>query len=396
MKVLVCNVGSTSLKFRLFGMPEETLLAVGRVERVGSEDKAVFGYADPVRGTSLTQEGQCIPTYTDGIRRFLGCLLDPDTGALHSLKELDRIGFKTVLSRGYPGVHLLTEEVLQGMRDYLVVAPAHNGPYLEAIGQFRKLLPDTPLVGVFETAFHRTIPLHRRLYSVPYDWYTDHGVQKMGYHGASHGFVADRIADMYGAGQKVISCHLGGSCSLCAIDDGKSVDSSFGFSLQAGVLHSTRNGDIDPYVLPFMESRGMSMEEITRALEKNSGLLGISGVSGDLRFVQEAADAGNGRAALAVDMFVNDILKTAGAFYAELGGLDHLVFTGGIGEHRPRIRKRVCDGIAHFGIRLDDGRNEAAGDTEAVISADGSPVTVHVIPAGEEIAVARRTYALEL
>ncbi len=388
MKVLVSNVGSTSLKFKLFDMPAETVLCEGKVERVGSEADAIFSYRNPDAGFSVTEEGLSIPTYTDGILRFLGHMTDREHGAVADVGEIGAVGFKTVLSRDHYGDHELTEEVLQGMRDYLVVAPAHNGPYLEAIGQFKKILPDARMVGAFETAFHTTIPLENRLYAVPYEWYEKYGVMKMGYHGASHSFIASQVG-----GGKVISCHLGGSCSLCAIDNGKSVDSSFGFSLQTGIPHSTRVGDADMFLIPFMESRGMDREEIYRQLSKNSGLLGISGVSGDFRHVQEAMEAGDPRAALAIDVFVTALVRTIGAFHAELGGLDTLVFTGGIGEHSPLVRERVCRRLAHLGVRLDEAKNNACTGG-GVISADDSPVRVLAIPANEELGVARRTVAV--
>ena len=385
MKVLVSNVGSTSLKFKLFEMPQEKVLCEGKVERVGSDADAIFSYRNPDTGFSVTEEGLSIPTYTDGIRRFLRCMTDETHGAIAHIREIEAVGFKTVLSKGHYGDHELTEEVLQGMRDYLVVAPAHNGPYLEAIGQFRELLPDARMVGAFETAFHTTIPLENRIYPVPYEWYEKYGVMKMGYHGASHSFIASQAGD-----GKVISCQLGGSCSLCAMEDGKSIDSSFGFSLQTGIPHSTRVGDADMFLIPFMEAQGMDREEIYRQLSKNSGLLGISGVSGDYRHVQEAMEAGNPRAALAVDMFIVSLVRTIGAFYAELGGLDTLVFTGGIGEHSPLVRERVCGRLSHLGIRLDGEKNAA---DERVISSPDSHVRVLVIPANEELGVARRTVA---
>ena len=222
MKILICNAGSTSLKFKLWEMPDGKELASGRVERVGSE-RAIFQY---VHGDyKLEQEPVVIPDYTAGIRRFLDVLSGGNSPAIVSLDEIEAVGFKTVLAKGFYGVHELTEEVLEGMRAYLTVAPAHNSCYLEAISVFENLLPQVRRVGVFETAFHRTIPLAHRLYPVPYEWYEKYGVMKMGYHGASHGYIARRLAGK----RRVISCHLGGSGSICAILDGKSIDNSFGF-----------------------------------------------------------------------------------------------------------------------------------------------------------------------
>ena len=394
MKVLAANVGSTSLKFKLFEMPEETALCEAKIERVGSRDKAIFAYGSLVTGKHYRLEGQCIPDYTTGIRMFLDALVSGEYGVIKSVGEIDRIGFKTVLSKGFYGVHELTDEVMDGMRDYLFIAPVHNAAYLEAIGQFDSLLPDVPKIGVFETAFHTTIPTERRIYGVPYEWYEKYGLMRMGYHGASHGYIAQE-SRAYGKAGRVISCHLGGSCSVCAIQDSRSVDTSFGFSLQSGLIHANRTGDADPYMIPFLQSEGLSAEEIEDGLSKHGGLLGISGVSNDMRDLQSAAESGNERARLAVDAFVSGIIKQVGAFYAELGGLDQLVFTGGIGEHSASVRNAVCSQLRHLGIELDEEKNGAPAPV-GVISAAGSAVLVTVIPANEELGVARETAAYEL
>ena len=394
MKVLAANVGSTSLKFKLFEMPEETALCEAKIERVGSRDKAIFAYGSLVTGKHYRLEGQCIPDYTTGIRMFLGALVSGEYGVIKSVGEIDRIGFKTVLSKGFYGVHELTDAVMDGMRDYLFIAPVHNAAYLEAIGQFNNLLPDVPKIGVFETAFHTTIPIERRIYGVPYEWYEKYGLMRMGYHGASHGYIAQESC-AYGKAGRVISCHLGGSCSVCAIQDGRSVDTSFGFSLQSGLIHANRTGDADPYMIPFLKSEGLSAEEIEDGLSKHGGLLGISGVSNDMRDLQSAAESGNERARLAVDAFVSGIIKQIGAFYAELGGLDQLVFTGGIGEHSAFVRNAVCSQLRHLGIELDEEKNSAS-ESVGVVSEAGSAVLVTVVPANEELGVARETAAYEL
>ena len=394
MKVLAANVGSTSLKFKLFEMPEEAALCEAKIERVGSRDKAIFAYGSLVTGKHYRLEGQCIPDYTTGIRMFLEALVSGEYGVIKSVGEIDRIGFKTVLSKGFYGVHELTDAVMDGMRDYLFIAPVHNAAYLEAIGQFNNLLPDVPKIGVFETAFHTTIPIERRIYGVPYEWYEKYGLMRMGYHGASHGYIAQESC-AYGKAGRVISCHLGGSCSVCAIQDGRSVDTSFGFSLQSGLIHANRTGDADPYMIPFLKSEGLSAEEIEDGLSKHGGLLGISGVSNDMRDLQSAAESGNERARLAVDAFVSGIIKQIGAFYAELGGLDQLVFTGGIGEHSAFVRNAVCSQLRHLGIELDEEKNSAS-EAVGVVSAAGSAVLVTVVPANEELGVARETAAYEL
>ena len=365
-----------------------------KIERVGSRDKAIFAYGSLVTGKHYRLEGQCIPDYTTGIRMFLEALVSGEYGVIKSVGEIDRIGFKTVLSKGFYGVHELTDAVMDGMRDYLFIAPVHNAAYLEAIGQFNNLLPDVPKIGVFETAFHTTIPIERRIYGVPYEWYEKYGLMRMGYHGASHGYIAQESC-AYGKAGRVISCHLGGSCSVCAIQDGRSVDTSFGFSLQSGLIHANRTGDADPYMIPFLQSEGLSAEEIEDGLSKHGGLLGISGVSNDMRDLQRAAESGNERARLAVDAVVSGIIKQIGAFYAELGGLDQLVFTGGIGEHSAFVRNAVCSQLRHLGIELDEEKNSAS-ESVGVVSAAGSAVLVTVVPANEELGVARETAAYEL
>ena len=437
MKILVSNVGSTSLKFKLFEMPRETVLCTGKVERVGSPDDAIFAYENLQTGYHMEQI--CgIPGYTEGIAAFTACMTDPDPkiGVLSDIREVDAVGFKTVAAKGFYGVHELTEEVIRGMEEFMSVAPAHNSAYLEAIGCFREMLPDARFIGVFETAFHRTIPERRAVYSLPYEWYEKYGIRKLGYHGASHSYAASVLEEMYGSTGKAVTCHLGGSGSLCAIENGKSVDTSFGMSLQVGLPQSNRVGDLDPYVIRFLEEQGLAPKEILEAMTKRSGLLGVSGVGKDLRYIMEAKEQGNARAALAVDMFVDSILRYIGAYAAEMGGIDHLVFTGGIGENSVYVREKVCEKLAFLGLEFDadanrrvnckvgeDKRednsedsgksnsvavtsessvaNEASDEGERsvakekgvhLISKEGSRVTALVIPANEEIIVGRRTY----
>ncbi|MBQ8610624.1 MAG: acetate/propionate family kinase [Oscillospiraceae bacterium] len=389
MNVLVCNAGSTSLKFKLLAMPEEETLAVCKIERICSGGDSVFQYTNPKTGKAWKQSGMAIESYSSGIRLFLEYLTDSEYGALQDAAQIDRVGFKTVLSKGFSGDFELTEEVLQGMRDWLPIARVHNGAYLEAIAAMREVLPDTCFVGAFETAFHSTIPLQQRIFGVPYEWYEKYGLQRMGYHGASHSYIADCLNALHPQGYKAISCHLGGSCSVCAIENGKSMDTSFGFSLQSGVLHAARAGDVDCDVFAFLKAQGVAEEEILKGLQEKGGLLGISGVSSDLRYVQNAMDT-NPRAKLAVDAFVAGVIRYIGAFYAELGGLDELVFTGGIGENAALIRKMICEKLPHLGIQISDERNT---ENAAVLSPAESRVTVRIIPTDEELCVARRTAA---
>lgn len=390
MKVLICNAGSTSLKFKLYEMPACTVLATGKVERVGSQDDAIFGYCNTSTGYKVDARKQNIPDYAVGIRKFLFELTEGEGAGLSNIKEIERVGYKSVLSKDHYGIHEIDEGVMQGMRDFFPLAPVHNSAYLKAIETVQTVLPDAKHVGVFETAFHRDIPLERKIYGVPYEWYETYGIQRLGYHGASHGYIADCLNAEKKA-YKAISCHLGGSASICGILNGKSVDTSFGISLETGLIHANRVGDMDPTMIHFLKQVGLSEEEILQGCQKRGGLLGISGVSNDLRYVMEAADQGNARAKLAVDVFVTGIVHYIGAFFLDLGGLTDLVFTAGIGEHSDRVRSMVCEKLAVIGVKLNEEANRAHAP---VISAPDSKVTVHVIATDEELGIARRTYEL--
>lgn len=384
VKILICNAGSTSLKFKLWDMPEFTVLAEGRVERVGS-DNAIFSYKSDKGSTG--KDGISVPDYTAGIQLFLDALSSSELRAVDKLDEIAAVGYKTVLSKDHYGVHELSDDVLDGMRAYFTVAPAHNGPYLEAISVFKKLLPDVKQVGVFETAFHRTIPEERCVFPIPYEWTQKYGIRRMGYHGASHGYIAERLKDY----RRVVSCHLGGSASICAILDGKSMDNSFGFSLQMGIPHASRTGDVDVYIVPYLLGQGLSLDEIYEGLGKNGGLKGISGTSGDMRDIEEAIQNGSERAELALKVLATHILRYIGAYSMEIGGLDALAFTGGIGENSIRLRSMILDGMAHLGVKVDEAAN-GAGSGERRITTDDSDVAVYVIPANEEYMVVRETY----
>lgn len=390
MKVLICNAGSTSLKFKLYEMPACTVLATGKVERVGSQDDAIFGYCNTSTGYKVDARKQNIPDYAVGIRKFLFELTEGEGAGLSNIKEIERVGYKSVLSKDHYGIHEIDEGVMQGMRDFFPLAPVHNSAYLKAIETVQTVLPDAKHVGVFETAFHRDIPLERKIYGVPYEWYETYGIQRLGYHGASHGYIADCL-NAEKKEYKAISCHLGGSASICGIMNGKSVDTSFGMSLETGLIHANRVGDMDPTMIHFLKQVGLSEEEILQGCQKRGGLLGISGVSNDLRYVMEAADQGNARAKLAVDVFVTGIVHYIGAFFLGLGGLTDLVFTAGIGEHSDRVRSMVCEKLAVIGVKLNEEANRAHAP---VISAPDSKVTVHVIATDEELGIARRTYEL--
>ena len=387
MKILICNAGSTSLKFKLWEMPEYAVLAEGRVERVGSEN-AIFSYSSPAG--KIHRENLSVPDYTAGIQLFLDALTGGELGVLASLEEISAVGYKTVLSKDHYGVHFLTEDVLEGMRAFYTVAPAHNGPYLEAISVFQRLLPEVRQVGVFETAFHQTIPMERRVFPIPYEWTEKYGILRMGYHGASHGYIAERLGRQH---RRIVSFHLGGSASLCAILDGKSMDNSFGFSLQMGIPHASRTGDVDVYIVPFLLAQGLTLDEIYEGLGKNGGLKGISGTSGDMRDIEAAIESGSARAELALKVLSTHILRYIGAYSMEIGGLDAVAFTGGIGENCVRLRRMVLEGMAHLGVVIDVEANEH-GSGERLVTQDSSKIAAYVIPANEEFMVVRETYRI--
>ncbi|HHY36531.1 MAG TPA: acetate kinase [Firmicutes bacterium] len=388
MLILIANVGSTSLKYKLFDMETEEVLAVGKVERVGNPP-SLFSHEAP--GVNFRGKEVVAEDHTGAIKLMLDALVDPAGGVIKDLAEIAGVGFKTVHARGVSGSCLLTEEVIAAMEEYEGIAPAHNPPYLAAIRIFQKLLPGKPLVGVFETAFHQTMPPEAYLYGVPYEWWEKYGIRRYGFHGASHRYVSERVRELFGPVRHLVSCHLGGSASLCAIKDGRSIDTSMGFSPQAGILHSNRCGDVDPFILYYLVEKGhYTWAEAKKALVTNGGLKGLSGVSGDVRDIEAAAARGDERAAVALEVFCYGIKKYIGAYAAILGGLDVVAFTGGIGENGNAVREKVLEGLEFLGLQLDREKNQVRGQ-EALISTPDSRVKVMVIPANEEIIVARET-----
>ena len=388
MLILVTNVGSTSLKFKLYRMEDEQILASGKIDRIGGK-ASTFSYS--AKGAAFTWE-VVAGNYSEAIRLMVEALTSEEAGVISSLSEVEAVGFKTVHAKNISGSVLLDECVIKAMEDYNDVAPAHNPPYVTAIRMFQEAMPGKPLVGVFETSFHQSMPDYAFMYSVPYSWYEQYGVRRFGFHGASHRYVSERISSLLGTDQvRLVSCHLGGSSSLCAVYNGKSVDTSMGFSPQAGPLQGTRCGDIDWFAaLHVIKEAGISLDDAARQLVKEGGLKGISGVSSEMRDVEAAAAQGNDRARLAIDMFCYAIKKYIGAYAAALRGLDVVAFAGGIGENSTNIREKILGGLEFMGIELDKARN-TSGSAERLISADTSKVKVFVVPTNEEIIVARET-----
>jgi len=390
MKILVANVGSTSFKYRLFDMADESVLAEGRLERIGS----VLSPVNHHIGSLKIETEQVFPDYPSAIGDVITRLTDRNTGVLKDLTELDAVGFKTVHMRGQSGTYLLDEDILGRMADYNDLAPAHNPPYIQAIRIFADLYPELPLVGLFEPAFHTTIPDYAYIYGVPYAWYQKYGVRKYGFHGASHRYVAQIVPRLLGRDPnnlKTISCHLGGSSSLCAIKNGQSIDTSMGFSPQDGLLNGTRNGSLDAFIIPFvMDRENLTTRDIRRILSDESGLLGISGVSGDVRDLEAAMKGGNDRARLALEACCYGAKKEIGAFSAAMGGLDAIAFAGGIGERSIEVRHRICDGLAFLGVHLDGNANRNAPE-QGTISSPHSKVKILIVKTDEERIVAQAT-----
>jgi acetate kinase len=393
LKVLVANLGSTSFKYRLFDLsdPAEPVLARGAIERIGSPSAKVV-----VRSARGERELVCkIADHGEAVQLCLGQLTDPEIGVLHDAGEVAAIGFKAVHARGLTGVHLVDDAVLAAMEAFAAVAPAHNPPYTKAMRMLRDRFPGLPLVAAFETGFHRTIPEARQRYAIPEEWATKLGVRRWGFHGASHRYIAGRMAELLGRGDiKLISCHLGGSSSLCAIRNGESIACSLGMSPQSGLPHNNRVGDFDVFALPvILQETGKTLEQVLEILANQSGLEGLSCAGCDLRDIEAAAAAGNARAQLAIDVFIASIRHYLGAFLLELGGAQAIVFTGGIGENSSAIRAGVCRELSWFGIELDPVLN-AAGAAERRVSTTGSRVQVWCVPTNEEIVVARQAKQL--
>lgn len=359
MNILVANLGSTSLKYRVLEMPSERLLAKGALERV-------------------TDYRQAISAISTG-------------GA-----SVDAVAFKAVHGGPrYAGTFLVDDGVLAALEEYLPAAPAHNTIYLTGIRAFQEAMPGTPLVAAFETEFHRTIPEYAYLYGVPGEW-RDRGVRRYGFHGASHQYIAGRVPEFLGvspAGLRLISCHLGGSSSMCAIRGGESVDTTMGFSAQSGLEHATRHGDLDVFaVLYMMERNGWDLKEVARQLVKTGGLAGLSAVpGGDVRDLEKSASEGNRNAAVALEVLAYQVKKTIGAYAAAMGGLDAIAFTGGIGENSAPLRARALSHLEFLGVRLDPVLN-TSGSGDRLVSAPGSAVKVAVLSTNEELVVARRAY----
>ncbi len=395
MKTLTVNCGSSSLKYQLFDMETEAILAKGMVDRIGT-DGANLKHDSVGRGKITIRSG--IPNHSVAVQDMVQALRDEEYGAVKSIDEISAIGHRVV--HGGEKFHdsiVIDGEVSAAIQECIKFAPLHNPLNLMGIEACQKLCPGVPQVAVFDTAFHQTMPKYVYLYAIPYEYYEKHGVRRYGFHGTSHQFVANRAAEVLGKplkDLKMITAHLGNGCSITAIQHGKSQETSMGLTPLNGLMMGQRSGDIDPAMIPFMaEMEKTDAEGVVNVLNKKSGLLGVSGVSHDMRDVEKAMAEGNERAAIAHKMFCHRIKKYIGTYAAGMGGLDVLVFTAGIGENDALVREVACAGLEYIGLELDPKRN-AEGPRERIISSDKSKVTVMVVPTNEELMIARETLRL--
>ena len=392
MKILVANLGSTSIKLKLFEMQTEQVFARVHLERIG-ESYSPISYFDPDVG-----EHNSLVNAVDiesGLHAALAQLTHPESGCLNALSELDGIGFKAVHAGDFYGPALVDDELIARMGSFNAAAPKHNPAYCLGMQLMQKIAPTVPQVAHFETGFHQTIPDFAWIYSVPYEWYQKYGIRRYGFHGSSFTYLAQRTPALLNRpvdDLSMIVCHLGGSSSICAIQNGRSIDTSMGFTPQAGIPMGTRSGDFDPFVIPYIMDRlDYNTTDIRTELSENGGLLGISGISADLRDLEEAAVNGVLRAKLSLQAFAYTVKKYIGAYAASLGGLDVLVFSGGIGENSPKMRARICNGLDFLGISLDRKLNKKCCGAEMLISEFDAMVPVWVVPTNEELIVARAT-----
>ncbi len=392
MKILVINAGSSSLKYQLLDADTHAVLAKGLCERIGIDGHLKH---TPGNGKKVFDENVPMPTHAEGIQKVLELLTSAEHGVISSVGEIDAVGHRVVHGgEKFAGSTLITPEVVAAVEECIPLAPLHNPANIIGIRACQEVMPGVPMVAVFDTAFHQTMPSKAFVYALPYEYYREDKVRRYGFHGTSHRFVtmeAAKLLDRPLEALKLISCHLGNGSSICAVDGGKSVDTSMGFTPLAGVPMGTRCGDLDPAILEYLMKRhNLSMEEMQAVLNKKSGVLGISGVSSDFRDLDAAADEGNERAQLALERFRYDISKYIGAYAAAMGGVDAVIFTAGLGENSAETRAAICQNLAFMGIRIDGEKNKVRG--QAVdISAEGAAVRTLVIPTNEELMIAMDT-----
>jgi acetate kinase len=394
--ILVLNCGSSSVKYELMDIEDSLILAKGLVEKVGMEDAVVnhhFLRGEDYDDIKLVKN---IPTHREGIRIIVDLLMNDEHGVVADISEIHGIGHRVVHGgEQYTSSAYITNDVKNDIKKYIELAPLHNPHHLAGIEACDNLIPNHDQVAVFDTAFHQTMPEKAYIYALPYEMYKEYGIRKYGFHGTSHQYVSQRAAQMYQkriSDLKIISCHLGNGSSICAINKGKSIDTSMGFTPLAGLVMGTRTGDFDPAILLYIMSKGaLSLSEVNTLINRHSGLYGLSGISRDFREIMKKHKEGHDRAKLAVDIFVYRIKHYIGAYIAKMNGLDILLFTAGIGENSPDLRRMVCENMEYLGIDLDEEKNISCGNGEGVISSDSSEVKIMCIPTNEELLIARET-----
>ncbi len=395
MKIIILNCGSSSIKYQLINMPEQQVLAKGLVEKIGLDGSRIKHNNETGQEIIIEEN---IVNHQFGMEAVLDLLVSKESGSLQSLSEIDAVGHRVVHGgEDFSGSVPITDEVIAALEKNVELAPLHNPPNLEGIYTMQRLLPNVPQVGVFDTAFHQTMPEHVYQYAVPYVLYEKYKVRRYGFHGTSHKYVSARaceILDIDINTQKIITCHLGNGASIAAIKNGKSYDTSMGMTPAEGLIMGTRTGDLDPGALLYMaEKEDTSIKETSNLLNKKSGMLGISGISSDMRDIEIAAEGGNHRAKLALKMYAYRAKKYIGAYAAALGGVDLIVFTGGIGENDPETRKRILTGLEFMGVKTNPEKAGIRGK-ETVISTTDSKVIVMVVPTDEELMIAKDTYEI--
>ncbi len=395
MKILVLNCGSSSIKYKLFDMDSKSVIAQGGVEKIGLKD-SFLKFTLPDGSKKILEKD--IPEHTAGVQFILHTLIDPEYGAIRSMEEIDAVGHRMVhAGEKFSKSVLLTPEVLEAFTACNDLAPLHNPANLKGVNAIKAILPQVPQVGVFDTAFHQTMPDYAYLYAVPYELYTKYGVRRYGFHGTSHRYVSQRVCEFLGVkpeGLRIITCHIGNGGSITAVKDGRSIDTSMGLTPLEGLMMGTRSGDIDAGAVTYiMEKEHLDVAGVSTLLNKKSGVLGIFGESSDMRDLEAAVAAGNEKARLAENMYFYRIKKYIGAYAAALGGVDVIVFTGGVGENQASARWGACEGLEFMGVKLDAERNKVRGE-EAVISTDDSKVKVVVIPTDEELMIASDTLSI--
>lgn len=395
MKVLVINCGSSSLKYQVIDSDTEQVLAKGLCERIGIDGRLVY---TPAGGEKETSDLD-MPTHKQAIQYVIDALMNEKTGVIKSLDEIGAVGHRLVHGgEKFACSTLITDDVIKAVEECSDLAPLHNPANLIGVRACQELMPNTPMAGVFDTAFHQTMPRDAYMYGIPYEYYEKYKVRKYGFHGTSHSFVSKRTAELIGKpieDLKIIVCHLGNGASVCAVDGGKSVDTSMGLSPLEGLIMGTRSGDIDPSVMEFIcKKENMDINGIMEVLNKKSGVQGLSGVSSDFRDLQAGSDEGNERCTLAIDVFAYRVLKYIGAYVAAMNGVDAIAFTAGLGENDQNVRQKIVSRLGYLGITLDDEANGKARGKETEISTPDSKVSVWVVPTNEELAIARETVAL--